>query len=268
MNNKITGFIGAGNMATAIVNGILKHDANEAENLAVYDTAKDKAELMGQKGIAVLGSCKELAQRSDIIVLAVKPQNYPEVLSDIKDAVTESTVIVTIAAGISISYIRTRLEKNCPVVRVMPNTPLLLGKGASALCPSENISSEDLELVQRMFAYSGKAVTLPEEMMNAVIAVNGSSPAYFYLFAKAMIDYAVSVGIERETALALVCQTMEGSAEMLRSSGDSPETLIEKVSSKGGTTIEALKVLNDCDVPQAIADAMAACTKRAGELGA
>ena len=118
-----------------------------------------------------------------------------------------------------------------------------------------------------MFALSGEAVILPESQMNAIIAVNGSSPAYVYLFAKSMVDYAVSVGIDRDTALSLICKTFEGSAEMLRSSGDTPETLIEKVSSKGGTTIEALKVLNEREVPKAIIDAMAACTARAEELG-
>ena len=149
----------------------------------------------------------------------------------------------------------------------MPNTPLLLGKGATALCRSDNISDEDFEEVRMMFALSGEAVVLPESQMNAIIAVNGSSPAYIYLFAKAMVDYAVSVGIDGDTALKLVCKTFEGSAEMLRSSGDTPEVLIDKVCSKGGTTIEAMNVLRDKKVPETIAEAMAACTRRAEELG-
>lgn len=267
MSSKRIGFIGAGNMATAIINGILTNKAKQASEIAVFDLDRAKLEIMAAKGIETADSGRELAKRSDIVVLAVKPQNYDEVLSGIRDSISDSTVIVTIAAGISIEYVRRGLGRNCPAVRVMPNTPLLLGKGASAICRSENISDEDLEEVRRMFALSGDVVLLPESQMNAVIAVNGSSPAYVYLFAKAMLDYAVSVGIDREAAMSLICKTFEGSAEMLRSSGDTPDTLIEKVSSKGGTTIEALKVLNERGVPQAISDAMAACTKRAEELG-
>ena len=267
MSSKRTGFIGAGNMATAIINGILTNNAKSAEDISVFDLDAAKLELMKAKGVDTVTSCRELAEKSDVVVLAVKPQNYDEVLADIRDSVKDSTVIVTIAAGISIEYVRRGLGRNCPAVRVMPNTPLLLGKGASAVCRSENISDEDLEEVKKMFALSGDVVILPESKMNAVIAVNGSSPAYIYLFAKAMLDYAVSVGIDKDAAMSLICKTFEGSAEMLRSSGDTPEVLIEKVSSKGGTTIEALKVLNERGVPQAISDAMAACTKRAEELG-
>lgn len=267
MSSKKIGFIGAGNMATAIINGILSNHAKTPDELWVFDPDQTKMALMREKGVQCAASCQALAAASDILVLAVKPQNYDEVLADIRDAVTDTTVIVTIAAGISIDYVRRGVARHCPVVRVMPNTPLLLGKGASALCRSDAISDEDFEEVYRMFALSGEAVLLPEEQMNAVIAVNGSSPAYVYLFAKAMADYAVSVGIDGKTALELICKTFEGSAEMLRSSGDTPDELIRKVSSKGGTTIEALKVLNDRGVPQAIVDAMAACTRRAEELG-
>ncbi|MDD6489541.1 MAG: pyrroline-5-carboxylate reductase [Clostridia bacterium] len=267
MSEKKTGFIGAGNMATAIINGILKNKAKSADKINVFDLDSEKLNLMSQKGVNCMESGKELVKNSDIIVLAVKPQNYDSVLNEIKDVVEENKVFVTIAAGISIEYVQTKLEKQCPMVRVMPNTPLLLGKGATAMCRSESITDEDFDEVYKMFALSGDVAILPESQMNEIIAVNGSSPAYIYLFAKSMVDYAVSVGIDRDTALTLICKTFEGSAEMLRSSGDSPETLIEKVSSKGGTTIEAMKILNEREVPKAIFDAMAACTKRAEELG-
>ncbi len=267
MSEKKLGFIGAGNMATAIINGILTNKAKTAEQISVFDLDSAKVSAMTAKGVQSASTGEELVRNSDIIVLAVKPQNYDEVLASVKNAVAVDKVFVTIAAGISIEYVQSRLGTKCPMVRVMPNTPLLLGKGATAVCRSQNISDEDFDEVYRMFALSGEVAILPESRMNAIIAVNGSSPAYVYLFAKAMVDYAVSVGIDREVALSLVCKTFEGSAEMLRSSGDTPETLIEKVSSKGGTTIEALKVLNDRAVPQAIIDAMAACTKRAEELG-
>lgn len=267
MNEKKIGFVGAGNMATAIINGLVRNKAKTADMINVFDVDSSKLDIMKKLGVNAAGSSEELVKMSDIIVLAVKPQNYDEVLSSMKDAATESKAFVTIAAGISIDYVQSRLGKKVPMVRVMPNTPLLLGKGATAICRSDNIGDEDFDEIYKMFSLSGDVAELPESQMNAVIAVNGSSPAYVYLFAKAMTDYAVSVGIDRDTALRLVCKTFEGSAAMLRESGDSPETLIEKVSSKGGTTIEAMKVLNDRDVPSAIVDAMAACTKRAEELG-
>lgn len=267
MNSKKIGFIGAGNMATAIINGILRQKAEQPENIFVFDLDESKLDLMRENGVGTVSSCKELTEKSDIIVLAVKPQNYDEVLSDVKDAVNEKKVFVTIAAGISIEYVRKGLGTAVAAVRVMPNTPLLLGKGATAMCRSENIQDEDFEKIYQMFALSGEVALLDESQMNAVIAVNGSSPAYIYLFAKAMRDYAVSVGIDADTAMNLICKTFEGSAEMLRSSGDTPDTLIQKVCSKGGTTIEAMNVLRDNNVESIICDAMKACTKRAEELG-
>lgn len=265
-DGKNIGFIGAGNMATAIVKGLLKSHTPE-ETIFVYDCNVRQLKHMAELGVNIAYLGEELVEKCDIIVLAVKPQNYDEVLAEIKPAVTAEKIFVTIAAGISIDYVRKGLGIDCPMVRVMPNTPLLLGKGATALCRSENISDEDFKTIYDMFANSGEAVVLPEEQMNSVIAVNGSSPAYVYLFAKAMTDYAVSVGIDSDTALKLVAQTFIGSAEMLLSSGDNPDTLIQKVCSKGGTTIEAVNVLNENNVPQIIMDAMAACTKRAEELG-
>lgn len=265
--NKKTGFIGAGNMATAIINGMLRQGAELPENINVFDLDADKLRIMREKGINTAASCRELTENSDIIVLAVKPQNYDEVLSDIKDAADESKVFVTIAAGISIDYVRKGLGKEVAAVRVMPNTPLLLGKGATAMCYSDNIDRKDLDKIYQMFALSGDVEMLNESQMNAVIAVNGSSPAYIYLFAKAMRDYAVSVGISEKTAMNLICKTFEGSAEMLRSSGDTPDELIKKVCSKGGTTIEAMNVLTENNVESAIIQAMDACTRRAEELG-
>lgn len=264
---KKIGFIGAGNMATAIINGLISNKAVEAENVNVFDLDKEKLNLMKQKGINSLVSSKEVVKNSDIIVLAVKPQNYSEVLQELKEVVNESKIFVSIAAGISISYVRNELSCNCPMVRVMPNTPLLLGKGATALCPSENISADDFETIKNMFALSGTIEVFTEDHMNEIISVNGSSPAYIYFFAKVMADYAKSCNIDYDKAMNLICATLEGSAEMLRNSGDSAETLIEKVSSKGGTTIAALNKLREYKFEEAITQAMKACTDRAEELG-
>lgn len=264
---KRIGFIGAGNMATAIINGLLKNKVVPADRINVFDISETQLKAMAEKGINTKAKGNDVVKNSDIIVLAVKPQNYEEVLLEIKKDVDNSKIFVSIAAGISISYVQTTLECDCPMVRVMPNTPLLLGKGATALCPSQNISKEDFNIVKDMFALNGTVEVFSEEHMNQIIAVNGSSPAYVYLFAKAMADYAQECGIPYENALNLVVATLEGSAAMLRDSGDSPDTLIKKVSSPGGTTIEALKTLEEYKFYEGVKSAMDSCTRRAEELG-
>ena len=151
---KQIGFIGAGNMATAIIKGLIAQNGSAA-GLGVFDTDPEKCALMAQNGVRVFASTADLVQESDIIVLAVKPQSYAAVLAAVKPVITNTKTVVSIAAGISIGSVRTALGCDCPMVRVMPNTPLLLKKGATALCPSENIGAEDRELVYRMFAAAG-----------------------------------------------------------------------------------------------------------------
>lgn len=262
------GFIGAGNMATAIINGMISNGVAPAENISVFDTDAAKLQQMAaEKGITPCASGSDVIKNSHIIVLAVKPQHYQSALKALAPAVTADKVFVSIAAGISISYVTDTIGVKCPCVRVMPNTPLLLGCGASALCPSDNINSEDFAVVKNMFATSGVAEVLPESQMNTIIAVNGSSPAYIYLFAKAMCDYAAEQGIDEKAAMNLACATLKGSAEMLQKSGDTPAELIKKVCSPGGTTLAAMDVLEQGKFYDNIKNAMGACTKRAEELG-
>lgn len=259
------GFIGAGNMATAIIGGLVR-SGFEKKDIFVYDVFKEKLSTFANMGLSVSDSSLSLTKEADIIVLAVKPQQYGEVIEGISSEATMDKTFVSIAAGITIDFVRRKLSLNAPVVRVMPNTPLLLGKGATALSPSDNVSDEVFGVVKGMFECSGVVEILPESLMNAVISVNGSSPAYIYLFAKAVCDSAEAQGIDREVAMKLFAKVLEGSAEMLRSSGDDPDTLIQKVSSKGGTTIAALERLYAHGFEEAIDDAMKACTKRAEEL--
>ena len=264
---KKIGFIGAGNMATAIIKGLLSQNNGNPELVNVFDLSVEKCDIIKKMGVNVCKTGVDVMKNSDIIVLAVKPQNYSEVLEELKNDVTPDKTFVSIAAGISIEFVRNSLNCNCPVVRVMPNTPLLLKKGATALCPSDNISDDYKQIVYDMFAGSGVCEYISEEHMNEVIAVNGSSPAYIYLFAKAMAEYAENHGIEYNKAMNLICAALEGSAAMLRESGDSADILIEKVSSKGGTTIAALEKLREHGFYESVQDAMDACTKRAEELG-
>ncbi|MGN1113461.1 MAG: pyrroline-5-carboxylate reductase [Acutalibacteraceae bacterium] len=263
--NKKTGFIGAGNMATAIINGMLGAGASP-DSLVVFDVDKEKCAVMADKGIKIAESGAEVMQECCYTVLAVKPQQLPTVLQELKAACDDSKVVVSIAAGISTDYLRKGLGVDCPCVRVMPNTPLLLGCGATALSKTDNVSDSDFEEVKAMFQNSGITAVIDEDKMNAIISVNGSSPAYFYLFAKAMQEYAVEQGIDADTAMQLICATMKGSAEMLLKSGDDAQTLIKKVSSPGGTTLKALDVFYESKTEQTIKDAMEACTRRAIEL--
>ena len=171
---KKIGFIGAGNMATAIIKGLIAQYDGKADFINIFDVSEEKCDLMKEMGVNICLSGVDVVQKSDIIVLAVKPQNYAEVLASLRESVNESKTFVSIAAGISISFVQKELECNCPVVRVMPNTPLLLKKGASALCPSDNISDDDKQIVYDMFAGSGVCEYITEDHMNEIISVNGS----------------------------------------------------------------------------------------------
>ena len=266
MDHAAIGFIGAGNMATAIISGMLRTKQYDPSKIYIFDLDQNKKRKIAQMGVTVCDHSLEVVKQCAYVVLAVKPQNYKEVLGEIKPAVRKDLVVISIAAGISTNYIKENLQCNCPVVRAMPNTPLLLGEGATALCASNNVSKEQFRTVCDLFSASGIVEILTEDKMNAVIAVNGSSPAYVYLFAKAIVDFASRYGIDQDQAMQLCCQTLKGSAQMLSDSGQTPEELIRMVSSPGGTTLEALKVLEQKGFYHAIQDAMAQCTKRAQEL--
>lgn len=266
MENYKIGFIGAGNMASAIIEGLLKNKLYSNNNLIVYDISEERRQYFKSKDIAVADSLLNLLENSRIIFLAIKPQNYESVLTEIKSNVNENKLFVTIAAGISTTYIQNKLGVNCPIVRAMPNTPLLMGLGATAICKSENVSNLDFDTVKAIFATASEVEILPEDKMNEVVSINGSSPAYIYLFVKTMLNWALQKGIDYDVALNLACKTLEGSALMLKESGFTPDELIKMVSSPGGTTLEALKSLNDHRFCETLMEAMDSCAKRAEEL--
>lgn len=262
------GFIGAGNMAGAIIRGIVKPNTFPSKNILIFDINQEKCLTMQKEiGVKVSSSIQNLTTDADIIFLSVKPQNFTEILRSVKGNTTPDKLFVSIAAGISTQYIQQALACPCPVIRAMPNTPLLLGKGATAICRSSNVSDHAFQLVKSFFEACGTVTVLEEDKMNAIISVNGSSPAYIYLFAKAMMDSAIKQGIPGNTALELICQTLEGSAAMLRQPDTTPDQLIKMVSSPGGTTLEALDVFYYYHLEQIVDEAMIACTKRAEELG-
>lgn len=263
----VVGFVGAGNMAGAIINGILRAGIQPAQDMILYDINEEKRAAFQAKGLRAASSVSEVVADADIVFLAVKPQNFAEVLEQAAKTVTEQTRFVTIAAGISIHYITHTLACDCPVIRAMPNTPLLVGKGATALCRSPRVTEEDFAFVRSIFEACGTVEILQEEQINVATSVNGSGPAYVYLFAKAVAESADRQGIPADAALRLFCQTLTGSAEMLLHSGHTPQELIQMVSSPGGTTLKALDVFYDKNFEDIIDEAMLACTHRAEELG-
>lgn len=257
------GFIGAGNMATAIINGLTK---NNNIKLLAFDIDSSKLDNLKTNGVAPCGNAGELVLKSDIIFLCVKPQDFANILEQIKLSFSVEKLIVSIAAGITMNYIEKSLLPGTKIVRVMPNTPLMMGCGASALCKNSNASNEDLDDICSIFSGLGEIAIIDESKINAVTSVNGSSPAYVYLFVKAMLSSAVEQGIDYDTALKLVVKTIEGSCLMLKNSGKTPDELISMVASKGGTTIKALETLREYKFEEAIGNAMKNCERRAEEL--
>lgn len=262
------GFIGAGNMATAIFGGILKSGILTPSQISVTDISAEKREAFAQKGAVALESCAQVMKESETVLLAVKPQNIETVLTEMAPCYTPDKVIVSIAAGISAACIQRLLGcETAKIVLVMPNTPLLIGYGSVAMSRGEQVSEEEFLFVKSLFAAAGQVEEIPADKMNEVIPINGSSPAFIYLFAKLVSEYADRLGIPYETANRLFCNTLIGSAQMMLQSGKTHQQLIDMVTSPGGTTFAMLDALKECDFAHAVDESFDRCIKRAYELG-
>ena len=257
------GFIGAGNMGFAIMNGVCK---NNSVSLYAYDIDVDKIKRLDTLGVTPCESVKELIEKCKYVFLAVKPQQLDEVLCENGKYITEDKVIVSICAGITGDYIKSKTIINAKTVLVMPNTPLLLGEGATALAKVEPTTDEEFQLVCEIFRSCGKIAVVDESKMKEIIAVNGSSPAFIYLYSQAFINYAQSVGIDENVAKELFAQTLIGSAKMITDSGYTIDELITMVSSKGGTTIAGLEKLREGELEKTVENCCKACVNRAYEL--
>ena len=257
-------------MASAIIGGILRSGFISPENIHMYNPHPDKMESFVNQGCISCPSSAILAEQCDTVFLCVKPQIFPVVFDELKPVFESKSsnecLIVSIAAGITFKNLQDALGKNRPYVRAMPNTPLLLGEGATALSRTDLVSEEDLAFIRDIFTCCGLVQVIPESQMNAVIPVSGSSPAYIYLLAKITCDYAEQRGIDRKAAMELFCQTLIGSADMLLHTEKDPQALIDMVTSKGGTTFQLLGVLHDRDITGIMMDAFDACERRAEEL--
>lgn len=260
------GFIGAGNMGTAIMKGILNCSLNEQIQLYTADPDAQKVEALEKLGIIKCADAAEIVSECKYVFLAVKPQVIEGVLESIGGAINDETVLISIAAGINSEFVRKATGTNVKTVIVMPNTPLLLNEGASALAKDGFVSQEEFDFVCSIFSACGKTAVIDESKMKEIIAINGSSPAFIYLFAKGFIDYAVKEGIDGEVAKNLFAQSLIGSAKMITDSGNTIDELIKMVSSPGGTTLAGLEQLNKGELLKTVDNACEACTKRAYEL--
>lgn len=260
------GFIGAGNMGTAIMKGILNSSLNDRIQLHAADPDSVKIESLQSLGVKKCIDASEVISLCKYVFFAVKPQIIEGVLESVGNNISDDTVLISIAAGINSDFIKKATGANVKTIVVMPNTPLLLNEGASALAKDSQVSQQEFDFVCSIFKACGKTAVIDESKMKEIIAVNGSSPAFIYLYAKGFIDYAVKEGIDGEVAKKLFAQSLIGSAKMITDSGYTIDELIKMVSSPGGTTLAGLEELNKGNLLNTVNNACEACTKRAYEL--
>ena len=266
MNKKI-GFIGAGNMAKAMIGGIVKSSLVDANKVTASDLNENALENAKKEyGINVTTDSKEVVKNSDIVVVAVKPNVYDIVLEGVKDLISDEKIIVTIAAGKPIESIENVIGKDKKVIRTMPNTPALVNEGMSAICKNKNITDEELNIVKNIFNSFGKAEVVNEYLIDAVIGASGSAPAYVFMFIEAMADAAVLAGMPRNQAYTFAAQAVMGSAKMVLETGKHPGELKDMVCSPGGTTIEAVKTLEEEGFRSAVIKAIGDCIEKSKEM--
>jgi pyrroline-5-carboxylate reductase len=266
LDSKIA-FLGAGNMAGALIRGLIGTSTVTANQVTASDpdTARLDA-LSSELGIGTAASNPEALANADVVVLATKPQAFQLLLPDVKDALSPGALVISIAAGISTPLIERQLPEGARVVRAMPNTPALVGAGATAISSGSNATDTDLDLAERLFASVGFVVRVPEEQLDAVTALSGSGPAYVFAFIEALRDASVREGLPEDVALELATQTVRGAARLLLESDESPELLRERVTSPGGTTRAGLDALEAGGFSEVVAGAVRAATRRSAEL--
>ena len=261
------GFIGAGKMASALAHGLIANGFTKAANITASDVVKENVRSLSDHiGVAVAASNQEVFERSTIVLLCVKPQQMPSLLEEIASSVTADHLIISIAAGVTLTQLISWLGEETRVVRVMPNTPCLVGKSASGFALGKAATPEDAELVTRLLSSVGLAVQVSESLMDAVTGLSGSGPAYVYQFIEALSDGGVSVGLPRPIATQLAAQTVLGAAQMVLQTGMHPGELKDAVCSPAGTTIAGVKALETGGLRGTVMEAVSAATKRAREL--
>lgn len=258
--------LGAGKIGEALLAGLLAA-GREPATLSVSARRPARAEqLQQQYGVAVTSNA-DAAADADVLVVAVKPQDIEPLLAEVAPAISSGTLVVSVAAGLPTVLFERHLPEGTPVVRVMPNTALLLGESMSVISAGAHAAPEHLDLVEQLLAAIGKVARVPESQQDAVTALSGSGPAYFFYLVEAMIDAGILLGLPRNVSTGLIIQSAVGAALMLRDSGEHPVALREAVTSPGGTTISAIRELENHGVRAALLAAIEAAARRSTELG-
>jgi pyrroline-5-carboxylate reductase len=267
MAEKSIGFVGAGNMAEAMIRGLLRGDVFKPKQVTASAPRQERQRELAEKyGIHASGDNREAARQS-IVVLSVKPQILSRVLDEIAETVSAESLVISIAAGVPVAAIQSRLRPATRVVRAMPNTPALVDAGATAIARGEHARESDLEDAKRIFDAVGVTVVLDESLLDAVTGLSGSGPAYVFLILEALSDAGVKVGLSRRTAQLLAAQTLLGSAKLLIETNEHPGRLKDMVTSPGGTAITGLHTLEHGGLRTTLMNAVEAATRRSRELG-
>lgn len=261
------GFIGCGNMASAMIGGIIKNQICSPKEITVHDLSAAAMERAKTAcGVMTAESNQKVMEESDLVVLAVKPQFYQEVIQEIAPVVKEGQIIVTIAPGKTLAWLAETFGKTLPIVRTMPNTPAMVGEGITAVCPNEQVTPDMLSTVLKVLGGFGKTEVIPERLMDAVVAVSGSSPAYIFVLIEAMADAAVAEGMPRNQAYTFAAQAVLGSAKMVLETGKHPGELKDMVCSPAGTTIEAVQKLEETGFRSSVMQAMRVCAQKSRSM--
>jgi len=259
--------VGGGRMGEAIAAGLLASGLMAADRIAVVEPSEERRAMFAAQGIITARDGHEVVPNAEMLLFAVKPQVIDAAVAHLADDVIAGSLVISIAAGIATARLEALLPKDTAVVRVMPNTPAMVGSGMAVVSGGSVATDEQVERVRALFEAVGDAVVLPESAQDAATAISGSGPAYVALIADALADAGAQQGLPREVALRLAIQTFRGTADLLDTSGMSPQALIDGVSSPGGTTVAALAALDAGGLRALIAEAAAAAVRRAKELG-
>jgi len=266
MSGKVA-FLGGGKMGEALVSGLIRSGGRAVDEIMVTCRRDERArELAGKYGVAATLDNAEATRWAEVLVLMCKPQDMEVLLSQIREHVSPDHLVVTFAAGVRTSFVEKHLPDDVPVVRVMSNVPVMVDEAMSVITAGRHASDAHLQIAEELLGYVGKVLRLKETHLDAVTATSGSGPAYFFLLAEAMIEACILLGLSRDVATDLIIQTMLGSAKMLRDTGKHPVELREMVTSPGGTTIEAIRRLEEAGVRAAFLNAIDAARQRSAEL--
>ena len=261
------GIIGAGNMGSSILKGVITSNFLVSDDITVFDLNQEKVEnLIKKYGIKAAESENELVEKSNILILSVKPNIVPIVLKKIKDKLNKNTIILSIAAGISINFIEKNIGSDKKVVRTMPNTPAQVMEGMTAVSFNPNIEETEKKIIFKLLDSFGKSIEIEEKLMHVYTGISGSLPAYVYVFIEALADGGVLEGMPREKAYKIIAQTVLGSAKMILETKKHPGILKDEVTSPGGTTIAALKALEDGKFRGTVIQAVKACIEKSKEM--